>query len=86
MADLIILGPLLSILILILILVLVVHFGADIVFLVINSLIGLGILILLNFLPVINITINIWSILIVALGGIPGIILLIILDLLKIAF
>ena len=86
MVDVIVLGPLLSALVLLAIILLVVHFGANILWLVINSLIGLGILILLNFLPVVNITINIWSILIVALGGVPGIILLIILDVLKVAF
>lgn len=51
--------------------------------LLINSVIGLLILIILNFLPVIEIPINIWTILIVAIGGVPGIIILIILNVLK---
>ena len=52
----------------------------------INSAIGIIILLIINFFPFINITINIWSVLIAVFGGIPGIILLIVLDLLKIAF
>ena len=52
----------------------------------INSLIGILILAVLNFFPIVNIRINIWSVLIVVFGGVPGIILLILLDVLGIAF
>ncbi|MAG18258.1 MAG: sigmaK-factor processing regulatory BofA [Candidatus Diapherotrites archaeon] len=60
--------------------------GKKIVILLINSFIGLVVLVLLNFFPFIHIEINIWSVLITAFGGIPGIILLILLDLLGFAF
>lgn len=52
--------------------------------LLINGLIGLVIIVLINFLPVIEIPVNIWTILIAALGGIPGIVLLILLNVLKV--
>lgn len=80
------LGPIITIILLIIIIFIALKFGRFIVGLAINSLIGLLILFLLNFLPFINIDINIWSILIVALAGIPGIALLILLDLAGIAF
>lgn len=48
--------------------------------LIINGLIGLIIIIIINFLPVIEIPINIWTVLIAAIGGIPGILLLVILN------
>ncbi|MFH1391228.1 MAG: pro-sigmaK processing inhibitor BofA family protein [Candidatus Diapherotrites archaeon] len=60
--------------------------GKKIVVLLINSFLGLVVLVLLNFFPFVNIEINIWSVLITAFGGIPGIILLILLDLLGFAF
>ncbi len=80
------LGPVLTAVVLALLIFLAITFGKDIVWLIINSLIGLVALVIINFLPMINITINIWSILIVVFGGIPGIALLILLDLLGIAF
>lgn len=86
MAEVLILGPLLSLVFLAILIVIALKFGKDIVWLIINSVIGILFLILINFLPVVNITINIWSVLIAVFGGIPGIILLIILDVLKIAF
>ncbi len=86
MAEILILGPLLSFIFLAILVVVALKFGKDIVWLIINSVIGIIFLIVINFLPVVNITINIWSVLIAVFGGIPGIILLIILDLLKVAF
>lgn len=86
MAELIILGPLLSFIILALLIVVALKFGTSIVWLIINSVIGMVFLIVVNFLPFINITINIWSILIAVFGGIPGIALLILLDVFNIAF
>lgn len=80
-ATIIWLGPLLSALLAVLLIVVAIKFGGGILWLFINSLIGLAVLILLNFLPVINIPINIWTVLIVALGGLPGIILLVVLNL-----
>ena len=61
-------------------------FGKGLVWLLINSLVGLVILVLLNYFPFVNIVINIWSILIVVFGGIPGIILVILLSHFGIAF
>jgi len=60
--------------------------GKKIVVLLINSFLGLVVLVLLNFFPFVNIEINIWSVLITVFGGVPGIILLILLDLLGFAF
>lgn len=86
MAEILILGPVLSVVILALLIVVALKFGKSIILLVVNSIIGIIFLVVINFLPLINITINIWSILIAVFGGIPGIILLILLDALKIAF
>lgn len=86
MAEFLILGPVLSLVILILLIIVALKFGSSIVWLVINSVIGMVFLIVVNFLPFIHITINIWSILIVVFGGIPGMALLILLDVLKVAF
>lgn len=80
------LGPLLTVIVLAILIIIALKFGKGIVFLAINGVIGLAILALLNFLPFINITINIWSLLIAVFGGIPGIALLILLDLTGIAF
>jgi len=60
--------------------------GKKVVILLLNSFVGLVLLVLVNFLPQVSIEIGIWSVLIVALGGIPGLILLILLNLLGIAF
>ena len=86
MVEFITLGPILSIVLLALLIIIALKFGKSIVWLVLNSLIGMLFLIVVNFLPFINITINIWSILIAVFGGIPGIALLILLDLFKVAF
>ncbi len=83
-ATIIWLGPLLSGLLTVLLIIVAIKFGGGLLWLFFNSLVGLAILILLNFLPVIQIPINIWSVLIVALGGLPGIVLLVILNLLGI--
>jgi len=86
MAEMLFLGPILTFLFLALLVVVALKFGKGIVWLAINSLVGIVVLILLNFLPFVNIVINIWSVLIVVLGGIPGIILVILLSHFGIAF
>lgn len=86
MVEILFLGPVLTFLFMALLIIVVLKFGKGIVWLAINSLIGIVILILLNYLPFINIVINIWSVLIVALGGIPGLILVILLSHFGIAF
>jgi hypothetical protein len=86
MVELIFLGPVLTIVFLAIIILFTVFFGRGIIWLIINSVIGLVALVLVNLLPIVNISINIWTVLIVAFGGILGFILLVILDLLKIAF
>ncbi len=86
MAELVVLGPVLAFVFLALVILFVIFFGRGIVWLVINSVIGIVALILVNILPVVNIPINIWTVLIVVFGGIPGFVLLILLDVLKIAF
>ena len=78
------LGPLLSGLLTVLLILVAIKFGGGLLWLFVNSLIGLAILVLLNFLPVIQIPINIWTVLIVALGGLPGVVILVILNLLGI--
>jgi hypothetical protein len=49
--------------------------------LLINGLVGVVILMLLNFLPQIEVPINIWTFLIAALGGVLGIVVLVLLNL-----
>ena len=53
---------------------------------IINTVIGLIILALANFIPHLGIAYSFWTILICAIGGIPGAILVIVLHLLGIAF
>jgi hypothetical protein len=86
MVEILILGPILSFVFLAIIILFAMFFGKGIVWLIINSVIGLVALVLVNLLPIVNITINIWSVLIVAFGGILGFILLIILSAFGIAF
>jgi hypothetical protein len=86
MAEVLFLGPVLTFLFIVLLAVVAWKFGRGIVWLAINSLVGMVILILLNYLPFVNVVINVWSILIVALGGIPGIALVILLSHFGIAF
>ncbi|HIH09321.1 MAG TPA: sigmaK-factor processing regulatory BofA [Candidatus Diapherotrites archaeon] len=87
MAEAIIyLGPIITAFIVLALVFIALKLGKSIIWLLINSAIGIIILLIINFFPFINITINIWSVLIAVFGGIPGIILLIVLDLLKIAF
>ena len=54
--------------------------------LIINTILGLIILFFVNFLFHLHIRYTIWTILVCAIGGIPGSILVILLHLLKIAF
>ncbi len=80
------LGPLLVVLLAIVIIYFVLKLGKKVIVVVINSFIGLVVLALLNLLPFVDVQITIWSILIAGLGGIPGIILLLLLDYLDLAF
>ncbi|MBS3062141.1 MAG: pro-sigmaK processing inhibitor BofA family protein [Candidatus Diapherotrites archaeon] len=84
MVEVLYLGPVLTIIVLAILVYIAIKGGKSIVSLAINSVIGLVILVVINFLPFIQIPINIWTILITALGGIPGIALLILLNLLGI--
>ena len=87
MVELIILGPVLAFVFLILVVLFVVFFGRGIIWLVVNSIIGIIGLVLVNLIPnFVNIPINVWSVLIVVFGGIPGFVLLILLDFFKLAF
>ena len=86
MVEVLILGPLITIILLVIVIFVALKMGKSLAVLIVNSVIGLIMLWLINLLPIVNVTINLWSILIVALGGVPGLILLVILDLLKIAF
>ncbi|HIH10169.1 MAG TPA: sigmaK-factor processing regulatory BofA [Candidatus Diapherotrites archaeon] len=73
------LGPIITIVILAVITWLALTSAQALEPIIINSIIGIVMLVLLNFLPFINIRINIWSVLIAGLGGIAGIVLLIVL-------
>ncbi len=86
MAEVLFLGPVLTFLFLIILVIAAWKLGKGIFWLLINSLVGMVILVVLNYLPFVNVTINIWSILIVALGGIPGIALVVLLSHFGIAF
>ena len=59
--------------------------GKKIVLLVINSFIGLVLLLLFNLLPFVQIRIDLWTILIAGFGGIAGVALLMLLAYLGIA-
>jgi len=54
--------------------------------LIINSVIALVILMLLNGILKVGVAVNLWSILIVAIGGLPGLVLVVLLHILGIAF
>ncbi len=86
MAEIVYLGPLITIILLGVIIYLILRSGISIGSLIVNSVIGIILLLLINLFPIIDVDINIWSILIVALGGIPGLILVILLSMLGIAF
>ncbi|PIN85455.1 MAG: hypothetical protein COV47_02090 [Candidatus Diapherotrites archaeon CG11_big_fil_rev_8_21_14_0_20_37_9] len=86
MVELLFLGPILTFLFAIALVIVAWKLGKGIFWLLINSVLGMAVLIILNYLPFVNVTINIWSILIAALGGIPGIILVILLSQFGIAF
>jgi hypothetical protein len=86
MATETLLGPALTFIFVVLLVIAAWKLGKGIVWLLLNSLVGMVILILLNYLPFVNVTINLWSILIVAIGGIPGIALVILLSHFGIAF
>jgi inhibitor of the pro-sigma K processing machinery len=86
MVEVLLLGPILTFIFIALIIIVAFALGRGIIWLIINSIIGIVAMVLLNFLPFVNIVINIWSILIVAFGGIPGIIIVILLSHFGIAF
>ena len=84
MADILIIGPVFTLILVILVLLFIFVIGRPILWLIVNSIIGIIALAVIDLLPFINIPINIWSVLIVAIGGIPGLIILVILNLLGI--
>ncbi len=86
MVEVLWLGPVLSLLLLFAVIYLAIKAGKAVIWLIVNGILGIIAITLLNFFPVIQININFWSVLIAALGGIPGIILLILLDVFGIAF
>ncbi len=86
MVENIIIGTVLSVALAIVVLYFVFVLGKKIILLLINSFLGLVALVLLNFLPFVDLEINLFSVLIAALGGLPGVILLLLLSALGIAF
>lgn len=77
-------GPIIAVILLLLVIFIGVNMGGLLFTLLINSIIGIGLLVILNFLPFIEVKINIWTVLIVAFGGILGVVILVILDLIGI--
>ena len=86
MVEMLFIGPVLTFLLVALVAIVAWKLGKGIIWLGVNSVLGIVALVLLNFLPFVSITINIWSVLIVALGGIPGLIIVILLSHFGIAF
>ena len=56
-----------------------------VVLMLLNSLLGLALLVVLNFVPFIKVPITLWSVLIVLFGGLLGLLALVILKLLGIS-
>ncbi len=74
-------GPVLVLVLLILVVLVGMSSPGWMMGLLINGLVGVVILMLLNYLPQIEVPINIWTFLIAALGGILGVVLLVLLNL-----
>lgn len=74
-------GPGLVLILLVLVIVVGMNSPGSLMGLLINGLVGVVILMLLNFLPQIEVPINIWTFLIAALGGVLGIVVLVLLNL-----
>lgn len=79
------LGQIISVALVLIAVYLALKIGKKIVLLVLNSFIGLVLLLLANLLPFVHIPINIWTILISGFGGIAGVVLLVVLMQLGIA-
>lgn len=75
-----------TLLLALIVLLLLVVFIRDPIAILINSLIAIGILFILNALFGLGIPINIFTVLIVTLGGLLGLVILLLLRLLKVAF
>ncbi len=84
MSSIPILGPLLSLIFLVAVVYVAMTLTGKVLWLVVNGAVGFALLWLVNLLPLIKIDINIWSILVVVFGGIPGLVLLILLNLIGI--
>lgn len=74
-------GPTLVLLLLVLVILVGVSSPGWLFGLLINGIVGIIILMLLNYLPQIEVPINIWTFLIAAIGGILGVVLLVLLNL-----
>lgn len=75
-------GPVLVLILLVLVILVGLNHSTLMAGLLINGVIGIIILMLLNYLPQIEVPINIWTFLVAALGGILGVAILVILNLL----
>ena len=74
-------GPILVLVLLAIVIVVGINHGGSLTALLINGVIGIIILMLLNYLPKIEVPINIWTFLIAAIGGLLGVAILVILNL-----
>lgn len=74
-------GPGLVLILLVLVVVVGMNSPGSLMGLLINGLVGVVILLLLNYLPQVEVPIDIWTFLIAAVGGILGVVLLVLLNL-----
>ncbi|MEK6902118.1 MAG: pro-sigmaK processing inhibitor BofA family protein [archaeon] len=74
-------GPVLVLVLLALVIIVGFNNGGLLTALLINGVIGIIILMLLNYLPQIEVPVNIWTFLIAAIGGLLGVAVLVILNL-----
>lgn len=84
MTKIVYIGPGITLLLLFLVVFLALTASISLTALLINSIVGIVLLFLVNLFPQIEIPITIWSVLIVALGGVLGLVLLILLNLAKV--
>ena len=86
MTEIPFLEPILTVLLVVILIYFALKLGKKLIVLAINSFLGLVVLVLLNILPFLELEISIWTILVAGLGGIPGVLLIVILHSLGLAF
>lgn len=74
-------GPVIALILLLVFLYVAITSTALLATIIINSIIGIVLLLIVNLFPIVKIKINIWTILIAGFGGLLGVALLVLLDL-----